>query len=448
MKKRISSSSILLLLVFLLLLAGSLFIYFKPRFTGFVTNVIVGGVVTSYDFSGGVFESTKFDVGENAVVLDNSTMGNYVSQIFDSGQDVTWNNFVYTLDLPPNSSAVFSIRSCDDGACAGESFNAFTGTLNISGRYFQYKVDMTTSENSPKLHEVNISYSVPQVFLYVNIESPQATTYTTDSILIKVSSNAPNKWFNVDGAGNEAYTGEVTRTFAEGQHTLVVFVNDSSGNQNTSSVTFSVDLPEPAVCGNGNIETGETCDDGNTNNGDGCSSSCIIEEAEEEENATTEETSEVQVPVTTQTIQETQPPACAPNWQCGEWSECVNNVQSRTCNDANNCGTEEGKPALSQACTPPESCSDGIRNQDEKGIDCGGVCEKRCPFFTIVGSVVKGLPDTGKKFLQFFKEKVFVNKKRTFLILGGVGAVIIGFVTIKILKKKGFSVKIARTKNE
>lgn len=31
---------------------------------------------------------------------------------------------------------------------------------------------------------------------------------------------------------------------------------------------------EPIVCGNSKIETGEECDDGNTANGDGCSSVC------------------------------------------------------------------------------------------------------------------------------------------------------------------------------
>ena len=34
-----------------------------------------------------------------------------------------------------------------------------------------------------------------------------------------------------------------------------------------------------AVCGNGILETGEECDDGNLINGDGCSSTCTIEEA-------------------------------------------------------------------------------------------------------------------------------------------------------------------------
>ena len=37
--------------------------------------------------------------------------------------------------------------------------------------------------------------------------------------------------------------------------------------------------PSPAVCGNGVVEAGEQCDDGNIVSGDGCSSSCISEGA-------------------------------------------------------------------------------------------------------------------------------------------------------------------------
>jgi cysteine-rich repeat protein len=34
-----------------------------------------------------------------------------------------------------------------------------------------------------------------------------------------------------------------------------------------------------AVCGNGIVESGETCDDNNTVNGDGCSNTCKLETA-------------------------------------------------------------------------------------------------------------------------------------------------------------------------
>ena len=42
---------------------------------------------------------------------------------------------------------------------------------------------------------------------------------------------------------------------------------------------------------------------------------------------------------------------CTPNWQVGNWSECVNGQQTRTVTDSNNCGTNEGKPATTQSCT-------------------------------------------------------------------------------------------------
>src|SRR6185369_1824638 len=35
--------------------------------------------------------------------------------------------------------------------------------------------------------------------------------------------------------------------------------------------------PYPVTCGNGTLDTGEACDDGNANSNDGCSSSCQIE---------------------------------------------------------------------------------------------------------------------------------------------------------------------------
>jgi cysteine-rich repeat protein len=35
--------------------------------------------------------------------------------------------------------------------------------------------------------------------------------------------------------------------------------------------------PPPPVCGNGIVESGEQCDDGNTVNWDGCSSTCVCE---------------------------------------------------------------------------------------------------------------------------------------------------------------------------
>ena len=42
---------------------------------------------------------------------------------------------------------------------------------------------------------------------------------------------------------------------------------------------------------------------------------------------------------------------CTPSWQTGAWSTCVNNQQTRTVTDSNNCGVATGKPDVTQTCT-------------------------------------------------------------------------------------------------
>ncbi|NIM47036.1 MAG: PGF-pre-PGF domain-containing protein [Candidatus Aenigmarchaeota archaeon] len=42
--------------------------------------------------------------------------------------------------------------------------------------------------------------------------------------------------------------------------------------------------------------------------------------------------------------------ACKESWSCTGWSSCINNQQTRTCTDSNNCGTTVKKPAESQIC--------------------------------------------------------------------------------------------------
>jgi hypothetical protein len=42
--------------------------------------------------------------------------------------------------------------------------------------------------------------------------------------------------------------------------------------------------------------------------------------------------------------------SCPPVWECSDWGECVNGVQSRTCTDTASCTIESGKPAESKEC--------------------------------------------------------------------------------------------------
>jgi len=62
-------------------------------------------------------------------------------------------------------------------------------------------------------------------------------------------------------------------------------------------------------------------------------------------------------------------PPCTPSWSCSAWSDCSpSGTQTRICTDVNQCGTNEGRPAVSQGCTyiPPEPA--------ENNESCSGVC--------------------------------------------------------------------------
>jgi cysteine-rich repeat protein len=73
------------------------------------------------------------------------------------------------------------------------------------------------------------------------------------------------------GEGGESLTVET-----EANTDYFVFVDGFSGEQGAYrlDVTFT-----PSVCGNGAVEAGEECDDGNIVAGDGCSAQCAFESA-------------------------------------------------------------------------------------------------------------------------------------------------------------------------
>jgi hypothetical protein len=80
---------------------------------------------------------------------------------------------------------------------------------------------------------------------------------------------------------------------------------------------------------------------------------------------------------------------CQEDWICSDWLPDIcppEAIQTRECNDRNNCDSENLKPSLNQSCIYEGTCFDIIKNQDETDIDCGGMkCEpcdlnKKCIF--------------------------------------------------------------------
>lgn len=69
---------------------------------------------------------------------------------------------------------------------------------------------------------------------------------------------------------------------------------------------------------------------------------------------------------------------CTTNWQCSNWSDCIDNTQIRNCYDINLCGVSEGKPEERQTCgtvcNPDWQCS----NWDPSGCNETQLQKRTC----------------------------------------------------------------------
>ncbi len=67
--------------------------------------------------------------------------------------------------------------------------------------------------------------------------------------------------------------------------------------------------------------------------------------------------------------------ACEPKWECKEWSRCfINETRFKTCVDMHGCNPYDLKKDFWENCTYVPTCYDGVQNQNELGVDCGGPC--------------------------------------------------------------------------
>ncbi|MFH0798006.1 MAG: Ig-like domain-containing protein [Candidatus Woesearchaeota archaeon] len=72
---------------------------------------------------------------------------------------------------------------------------------------------------------------------------------------------------------------------------------------------------------------------------------------------------------------------CEELWVCTDWEVCsIAGIQTRECEDLSKCGSVKKMPGKTRSCIYVEmpGCSDGVQNQDEVLIDCGGTCMP-CP---------------------------------------------------------------------
>ena len=124
---------------------------------------------------------------------------------------------------------------------------------------------------------------------------------------------------------------------------------------------FTTKSTKSAVCGDGIIETGEQCDDGNLNNGDGCTNSCTIQSG--------------------YTCSGT-PSICTPSAVCGNGIVEPGEV----CDDGNSVNNDR----CDNTCTRIAACGNGYVETGEQCDDGNSVngdgCDNTCTLTAVCGN--------------------------------------------------------------
>lgn len=199
-------------------------------------------------------------------VYKSTNSGKNFSLIASNFNGANGNSLALTSALI-KTNITYQVKNCSSSDCTDAVFMGpdnttntfFTNTfsyLNLNGRFFQYKFYMTRDDASlkPQLFNVSIDYvltdTVPPA---ITISQPQNISYTTVLLQINFSAqdtNLQSCWYtNNSGTTNISLQNCVNTSYtaSQGSTTLKIYANDTSNNQNSSSVTFFVDSITPSI---------------------------------------------------------------------------------------------------------------------------------------------------------------------------------------------------------
>jgi cysteine-rich repeat protein len=83
------------------------------------------------------------------------------------------------------------------------------------------------------------------------------------------------KWVTLIDDGGAGACARIQRSLDQGAYRVTAL--GGNGVALPRYVLNAILAPEPNECGNGRLEVGEDCDDGNRDGGDGCSGECRTE---------------------------------------------------------------------------------------------------------------------------------------------------------------------------
>ena len=350
--------------------------------------------------------STTKTVGNLApqITIEQTTVSKNNSQTYTydyNATDLDVDDGVDTLTWSDNTT-LFDINSS-----TGEITD--TPAESEAGTYY---IRVSVSDGSTQVND-SFTYTITDINPpSVTINNPTSTTYSSSTnVTMNITATDTNNisvcWYSLNSwATNSSFTcsASTTITASEGSNTLLVGVNDSYGNiNNTESVSFIIDTTGP------NITLLSPENDSNIQVNTSRNFKCYLSDYSNISIALfywnyggnwTLNGTESNISGNSTTVTFTKNLTALGNytWNCwandthgkGSWgannytftvsvttSTTTSTTTTTTRKSSSSSGSSSsGAPRSSGGINQPaESCYDGLKNQDEEGVDCGGTCK-------------------------------------------------------------------------
>lgn len=161
-------------------------------------------------------------------------------------------DYIYA-EISNNANLSFQVRNCSSSDCSDGTWQSVDlNSINLVGEYFQYRINFTSSDSSitPLVESVTIDYDLINQAPTIELVKPQNQLYfSNESLLINFSvsdanGNLDSCWYSINSGANMALVGCLNTTFnveGDGSFTLVIYANDTNGEESSDEVSFDVD---------------------------------------------------------------------------------------------------------------------------------------------------------------------------------------------------------------
>ncbi len=216
-----------------------------------------------------LINSSMSDGFHNATFYANDTSNNMNSTVLYFTVDTALPKI--TIQSPTNTTYLtnlvwFNITFNKDGSWAGFSIDGRPNAtltnssgnwnlLNSSMSEGFHNVTFYANDTSNNMNSTVLYFTVDTVLPSLTIISPINQTYPTNLVWFNITLSKTGSWagFSIDGRPNATMSNSsgnwnfLNSSMSDGIHTAVFHANDTAGNMNSTSITFTVDTTPPQI---------------------------------------------------------------------------------------------------------------------------------------------------------------------------------------------------------